>query len=353
MKKHSHFLLAAGLLGLACNALAAPLTQVRMSVDEEPIAVALAQSLGYFRSEDIDFVPVDLEKLTGEDYLMQEALVKGRLDASYHWFNHVIYGAKHGFPVKAVMVFNDAPGMTVLVAKRVKDQIHGVPDFKGRQVAEGAGYGTKSVVNHFMARKAGLPPDAWTSVMLAKEGRTEAVIQGLKENKVDVMMFEEPVVSSLKATGMVTPLLDLNSRATTEQQLGAWFPAQSLIMSPGYIEKHPATVQHLVNAFVKTMRFINSHSVDEIVAKLPADYFKGKDRDAEIQLIRNTISTQAKGNYAFTPAAVHMVVDMNLSSGFDKSGEGQWRAGGDKSKVVADQLYTNRFVDTAMKAIPQ
>jgi hypothetical protein len=53
------------------------------------------------------------------DYLMQEPLTKGRIDASYHWFNHAIFGARHGFPVKAVMLFNDAPGMKVMVANRV------------------------------------------------------------------------------------------------------------------------------------------------------------------------------------------------------------------------------------------
>ena len=75
---------------------------------------------------------------------MRGSAGQGAIDAAYHWFNHVIYGAKHGFPVKAVMVFNDAPGMTVLVANRVKDQVRGVPDFKGRNIAEGAGYGTKA-----------------------------------------------------------------------------------------------------------------------------------------------------------------------------------------------------------------
>ena len=344
-------LLVALSIAAPVTALAAKLTPVRMSVDEEPIAVALAQSLGFFAKEGIEIVPVDLEKLTGEDYLMQQALMDGKLDASYHWFNHVIYGAKHGYPVQAVMVFNDAPGMKVLVASRVKDQIHGVADFKGRNVAEGAGYGTKSVVNHFMAAKAGLPPDAYTSVMLAKEGRTEAVIQGLKEGKVDVMTFEEPVLSALMATNMVTPLIDLMSRQSTEKALGAWFPAQTLMLSPAYIKAHPQTVQHLVNAFVRSMRFINSHSVDEVVANLPSDYFKGKDRGAEIKLIRDTISTQAKGNYAFEPAAVKMVVEMNNASAFDKSDEGQWRAGGDKAKVDMSKLYTNRFVEVAMKAI--
>jgi NitT/TauT family transport system substrate-binding protein len=345
-------LLAASILAAPAIAFAAKLTPVRITIDEDPIAVAIAQSLGYFAKEGIEIVPIDLEKLTGEDYLMQEPLMKGRIDASYHWFNHTIYGAKHGFPVQAVMVFNDAPGMRVLVANRVKDQVRSPVDFKGRNVAEGAGYGTKSVVTHYLTARAGLPPDAYTPVMLAKEGRTEAVIQGLKDGDVDVMTFEEPVVSKLMATHMVTPLLDMTSRASTEKVLGAWFPAQTLMVSPQYAQAHPDTVQHLVNAFVRAMRFINAHSVDEIVAKLPPDYFRGKDRAAEVQLIRDTISTQANGNYAFSPAAVDLVVRMNLESDFDKSDEGQWRAGGDKSNVVASKLYTNRFVEAAMKAIP-
>ena len=260
-------------------------------------------------------------------------------------------GARHGFPIKAVMMFNDAPGMTVLVANRVKDQVRSVADFKGRNVAEGAGYGTKSVITHYLATKAGLPANSYHSVMLEKKGRTEAVIAGLREGKVDVMTFEEPVVSALIATGMVSPLLDMNSRATTERVLGAPFPAQSLLVSPHFIASHPDTVQHLVNAFVRSMRFINSHSVDEIVARLPADYFKDKDRDAQIKLIRDTVSTQAQGDYSFPPAAVQMVAQMNLASKFDASQEGRWRAGG-SAKIDPSDLYSNRFVDAAMKAIP-
>ncbi len=344
-------LVAAGVFHSAAFAAQKALTPIRMTVDEEPIVVTLTQSLGNFEREGIKFIFVDLEKLTGEDYLMQEALMKGRIDASYHWFNHAIFGARHGFPIEGVMVFNDAPGMTVLVANRVKGQIHGVADFKGRNVAEGAGYGTKSVIDHYLGRKAGLAPDAWTSVDLKKEGRTKAVIQGLKDNKVDVMMFEEPVVSQLMDTGMVSPLLDLNSRATAEKQLGAPFLAESLLMSPDYVKAHPETTQHLVNAFVRTMRFINSHTTDEVIAALPASYFKDGDRAATERLLRNTISNLAKGDYAFPADGVRMVADMTTSSDFDRSKEGQWRAGGDKSRVHPDALYTNRFVDEAMKEI--
>jgi NitT/TauT family transport system substrate-binding protein len=349
-------LFAAGVFALGVAfvppAAAAPkLTQVKMSIDEDPIVLRLANSLGYLTREGIEIIPVDLERLAGEDYLMQEPLMKGQLDASYHWFNHAIFGARHGFPVKAVMVLNDAPGMTVMVANRVKDQVKSVADFKGRRIAEGAGYGTKAVITNYLAGKAGLPAHSYTPVMLGKEGRQEAVIQGLKDGTVDVMTFQEPVTTALLATNMVTPLYDLNSKEGTTKVLGAAFPAQTLLMSPDYIRTHPDTVQHLVNALVRTMRFINSHSAEEIAAKLPPEYFGDRNRETELKLIRDTLPNLARDDYSFSPDAVHLVTDINLTSAFDSSVEGQWRATGDKSKVHEADLYTNRFVQKAMKDI--
>lgn len=332
-------------------AAAEKLTQVRMSIDEDPIVLRLADSLGYLKQEGIEIVAVDLEKIAKADYLMQEPLTKGELDASYHWFNHTIFGARHGLPIKAVMVINDAPGMTVMVANRVKDKIHSAADFKGKNVADGAQYGTKAVITDYLATRAGVAPGSFTPVMVESEGRLEAVLNGLKEGKVDVMTFQEPMTSALLESNMVSTLYDLNSKQTTTKVLGAAFPAQSLLMSPKYIAAHPDTAQHLVNALVRTMRFVNAHTPDEIAAKLPPDYFDKKDRAAAMKYIRTTLPTYARGDYALSPAAVKLVVDAIEACAFDQSEEGRWRASGDSSKVKADQLYDNRFVRKAMQEI--
>jgi NitT/TauT family transport system substrate-binding protein len=344
--------LAAATLACACALAAAaqkPM-QVRMSIDEDPIVVRLAQSLGYLRDEGIEIAPVDLEKLMGEDYLMQQPLADGRIDASYHWFNHTIFGARHGYPVEAVMVFNDAPGMTVMVANRVKDQVRDASGFRGRNVAQGASYGTKAVITGYLAQEAGVPPGAYKPVMTASEGRQEAVLMGLKSGTVDVMTFQEPVTSVLLGSGMVSTLYDLNSAESTRRVLGAAFPAQSLLVAPAYARRHPDTVQHLVNAFVRTMRFVNSSDAETIAAKLPADYWKGKPRDEAIAFIRATLPTYAH-SYAIAPADAQLVTRVVRSSTFDSSEEGKWRAGGDDSKVVPAKLYDNRFVDKAMREI--
>ena len=345
------------MLALGCVLRVAPATaaehvvKIRLSVDEDPIVVRLAQNLGYFKQEGVEIARVKVEDFSKEDYLLQKPLINGQIDASYHWFNHAVFGARHNLPVKAVMVFNDGPGMTVMVANRVRDKIKSAADFKGARVAEGAGYGTKSLLTSYLTTKAGLPPHSYTPVMLQHEGRQQAVINGLREGRVDVMTFQEPTTTALIGTGMVTTLYDMNSGASTKKVLGAPWPAQSLLMAPAFIQTHPDAVQRLVNALVRTMRFINSHSVDQIVENLPPSYFDGKDRQAEIQYIRNTLPTYAKGDYSFSPAEVQLVVNSVQAFGFDNSEEGRWRGTAENTKVNADELYTNRFVEKAMREI--
>ena len=130
--------------GFSLRATAAEaLTKIRMSFDEDMVVTRLADSLGYFKQEGIEIVPVDITQFVKEDYLIQEPLVKGQVDAVEHWFNHTIFGARHGFPIKAVMMFNDAPAMKVMVDNRVKDRIKGAADFKDGRRAGARGHGRR------------------------------------------------------------------------------------------------------------------------------------------------------------------------------------------------------------------
>ena len=340
------------LLGGVSVALAAEkLTQVKLAADDDVFIPALTESLGNFRAEGLEIVTVKVESLEKEDYLLQAPLNRGQIDACYHWFQHTVFGARHHLPVQAVMLFNDAPGMTIMVANRVKDRIRSAADFSGGRIAQGAGYGTKSVLTGYLAAKAGLPPGSYTPVLMETTGRQEAVLAGLRAGSVDVMTFQEPVTSALQATELVTTLYDFNSRAATTAVLGAPFPAQCLMLAPKFVAANPATVQQLVNAFVRTMRFVNTHTAEEIAAKLPPDYFAQKDRTEEIRLMRTTLSTYARGDYAIPSTGAKLTVEVIEASRFDDSEEGRWRRGGDSPRVVAEELYTNRFVERAMREI--
>lgn len=325
------------------------LTKIRLSANE-PLIPQLALGLGAFVQEGIEVEIVKVEDYSKEDYLMQEPLVQGKIDASYHWFQHVVFGARHNLPLKAVLMANDTPNMKIFVANRLKDQVRSAADFKGRNVAEGHGYATKSLVTRYLAHHAGLPDHTYQSVLTETEGRREAVLKGLAENRVDILSFMEPMTSAIEASGQVSTLYDLTTRAGTIQAFGAPWPSHSLFLSAAYIEKDPATVQRLVNAFVRAMRYFNTHTPEEIAAKLPAAYFGKTDRATALDRIRKTQSGYVQGDYSFSPAGVKLVADAILWSDFDASEEGQFRATGD-ARFRYEDLYDNRFVERAMKEI--
>jgi NitT/TauT family transport system substrate-binding protein len=326
--------------------------QIRLSVDEDPIVPQLAKSLGYFRDEGIEIIPVMVESFAKEDYLLQKPLIDGQIDAAYHWFHHAVFGARHRLPLTAVMLFNDAPGMTVMVANTARDRIRSAADFRSQRVAQGAGYGTKSLLTAFLANKAGLTAHSYTPVLIESQGRQAAVLAALQAGAVEVMTFQEPVTSALQQTGLVTTLYDFNNAQSTQRVFGAPWPAQSLLVDPAYIKRHPQHVQRLVNAFVRTMRYINSHSAAEIAAVLPPEYFIGKDRAQETRLIAASLPTYTRRNYGFPLRGVRLVMDAIAFYDFDASAEGQWRATREATRVDPTQLYTNRFVNQAMRSYP-
>lgn len=329
-------------------AIGAP-TKIRLSANE-PLIPQLAIGLGAFAQEGIELEIIKVEDFSKEDYLMQEPLVQGKFDASYHWFQHVVFGARHHLPLKAVLMANDTPNMKIFVANRLRDQIRSAADFKGRNVAEGHGYATKSLVTRYLAHHSGLPDHSYQAVLTETEGRREAVLKGLTENRVDILSFMEPMTSAIAETRQVTPLYDLTTRAGTIQAFGAPWPSHSLFLSAAYIEKNPATVQRLVNAFVRALRYFNTHTPEEIVAQLPAAYFARTDRATALDRIRKTQPGYAQGDYSFSPAGVKLVTDAIRWSDFDSSEEGRFRATGD-AQFRYEDLYDNRFVEKAMKEI--
>jgi ABC-type nitrate/sulfonate/bicarbonate transport system substrate-binding protein len=219
------------------------------------------------------------------------------------------------------------------------------------RVAEGAGYGTKSLLTHFLAYRAGLARDAYASVLTASAGREAAVRAGLGAGDVDIVTAQEPMMSMLENAGLVSTLYDLNSRAATVKVLGAPWPAHSLLVSPSYLRQNPATVQRLVNAFTCALRFINRSTPAEIVARLPASYRPEMPRADKVEWIAGLLPSFARGDFTISRSSVRLVADTIATYDFDESASGKWRA----TQITPprlDQLYDNRFAMRAMRSVP-
>jgi NitT/TauT family transport system substrate-binding protein len=58
-------------------------------------------------------------------------------------------------------------------------------------------------------------------------------------------------------------------------------------MPTEWVNSNKATVQKLVNAYVATLKWIQSHSGAEIADKMPADYYKGVGKDAYVAALNS------------------------------------------------------------------
>ena len=60
-------------------------------------------------------------------------------------------------------------------------------------------------------------------------------------------------------------------------------------MKNDYVNSHKDVVQKLVNAYVKTLKWIQTHTADQIAAMMPADYYAG-DRTLYVTALKNQLS---------------------------------------------------------------
>ena len=318
----------------------------------------LALGLGYFHQAGIEVETINVMNYIPDDFYSTKLLNDGTIDAEICWFHRTIFGIGNDQPARAVFLIEDSPHLTVLVANRVRDQIHTARDFKGRTIADSAGFSTRHYLTDFILARAGMPADCYTAAPAEWMVKPDELIGALQAGKVDIISSMDPLTSRLLATKLVTPLYDMTNAAGTREALGDVWPARCLYLAPRYIEAHPDRVQRLVDVFARTMRFIDSHTAEQVVASMASGYFAPdvdndvwadykKAKTGEIARVQPSL---AHGDYSIPPAAARIVTDVILRTPFDDSPEGKYRrVAAQSGKVRPEMTYDNRFVEKAMR----
>ncbi len=351
-------------LGALCGTASAAPERIKIKLAPMPgighLVPELALGLGYFEREGIDVEYVNVMNHRDEDFYSTELFKDGTIDAEICWYQRVVFGIGNDAPAQAVFLIEDSPHLTISVANRLKDRIKTAADFKGLTIADSEGFSTKRYVTDTVIARAGLPPGSYTPAPGELTAKLPLLIKALQAGQVDVVSSMEPATSGLMATKLVTPLYDLATGEGTRRALGEVWPARCLYLAPAYIKAHPDRVQRLVNAFTRTMRYINSHSAEDIVAHLPAGYFApdlNNDlwagyKKSKIDEIAKIQPGMTHGDYSIPPSAAKYECDILFHTNFDESPEGKYRrAAAQSGKVRPEETYDNRFVEKAMKEI--
>jgi NitT/TauT family transport system substrate-binding protein len=242
------------------------------------LSAKLTEQLGYFKDQNLDVQLSD--EPSGVD--AEEAMLAGQVDAVVGFYDHTIDLAGKGKQAESVVQLQQAPGEVELCRSDLADSIKSPADFKGKKLGvTGLGSST-NFLTKYLAAKAGLQTSDITSIAV---GAGATFIAAMQKKEIDCGMTTEPTISKLLTDGTAKVLVDMRTPEGAKAALGGTYPAASVYMQTAWVNSHKDAVQKVVNAFVKTQKWIASHTAAEITDKMPADYYKGVGKDAYIKAL--------------------------------------------------------------------
>src|SRR6266700_3047529 len=228
----------------------------------------LTQRLGYFSAQGLDVTLID--DASGQS--SENEVLAGQVDAGSGSYNHTIELQAAGKNMEAVVLLNIAPGEAEIVSAKAASQRHSGADLKGKTLGvTKLGSGTQTPTTALL-HNAGITKD---QVHFVPVGAGDTFIAALQQGKIDAGMTTEPTISRILSSGVGKVLVDLRSPESTQAALGGSYPFISLFMNNSYVNSHKDVVQKIVNAYVKTLKWMHTHTAAEIADKMPADYYAG------------------------------------------------------------------------------
>ena len=316
----------AGLLGAAPAVQAADKVSLMVGGYEKIIYLPakLAESLGYFKAEGLDVEL--LNEGAGVD--AENEMLAGAVQGVVGFYDHCVDLQTKGKYIESVVQLAHAPGEVELVSSK-HPRVLSMADLRGKSLGvTGLGSSTNFLTQYLMV-KAGVPLGEFSSLPV---GAGSTFIAAMQQDKIQAGMTTEPTISRLLKTGQARVLVDLRTLEKTKEALGGTYPAASLYMPTAWVEKNKPTVQKLANAFVRTLRFIDTHSAAEIAAKMPKDFYVG-DQEGYVKAL-------ADGKGMFTPDGVMPKggpeTVLSVLSAFSKNVKGK--------TVDLSKTYTTEFV---------
>jgi NitT/TauT family transport system substrate-binding protein len=106
-------------------------------------------------------------------------------------------------------------------------------------------------------------------------GAGDTFIAAIQQQKIAAGMTTFPTISRLVNSGKGKILVSLLSPKDTEAALGGDYPFIGVFAQNSWVNSNKDVTQRLVNAYVKTLKYIHSHTAAQIADQMPADYYAG------------------------------------------------------------------------------
>jgi NitT/TauT family transport system substrate-binding protein len=230
------------------------------------LPVTLAERRGYFRDYGLAIAMSDYEG-GGQSF---DALLEGSVDIAVGAYEHILRAQAMGHDIRALIELGRFPGVVLAVGRN--QPFKSYADLKGLKIGVTAPNSSSQFFVFYLMARAGLTPSDASFVGV---GGGEQAVKAMKSGEIDAISNLDPVITRLQQEGAIRIVADTRFPRVNYEIFGGTNPAAVLYAKNEFIAANPATMQALVNAFYKTLRWIATATTDEIVNSVPTDYFLG------------------------------------------------------------------------------
>ena len=242
----------------------------------------LAQRLGYFKAENLDVTLID----EGSGQASEDEVVAGNVDAGSGAYVHPMVLNTQGKNIETICQFGIAPGEAEVIDASLASSIQSPKDLAGKNLGvTDLGSGTQ-VLTQAILGSAGADPNGAHYVAV---GAGDTFIAAIQQKKIVAGMTTYPTISRLVNTGKGKILVSLLTPADTRAALGGDYPFIGVFAKNDWVNSNKDVAQRLVNAYVKTLKFIHSHTAAQIADQMPTDYYAG-DKNSYIADLQSQLA---------------------------------------------------------------
>jgi sulfonate transport system substrate-binding protein len=232
------------------------------------LPVTICERLGYFKEQGLD---VGFNDFRGGAQSLQ-ALVGGSVDVVTGAYEHTIRMQAKGQDIRAVIELGRFPGLVVGVRASKAANYRSAADLKGMKIGVSAPGSSTHFFAMYLMSKAGLKPADASYIGV---GIGPSAVAAIKKGEIDAVVNVDPVITRLEQDGDIKVVADSRTEEGTRAIFGGSNPAAVLYLRHEFLERNPNTVQALVNAFYKTLKWLERASPEEIAATVPEEFYLG------------------------------------------------------------------------------
>jgi NitT/TauT family transport system substrate-binding protein len=280
-------------------------SKVTLGVGGKPLLyylpLTIAERKGFFKEEGLE---VEINDFGGGAKSLQ-ALIGGSVDVVTGAYEHTIRMQAKGQDIRAITELGRFPAIVIAVKKDKAGQIKSAADFKGIKSGVTAPGSSTALTAQYAMVKAGLKP---ADAAIIGVGSGASGVAAMQKGEIDVISHLDPVIAKLESDGDIVVLIDTRTEAGTRALFGGSNPAATLYSKKDFIDANPVTTQHLVNAFMKSLRWLQTAKPEEVADTVPPEYHLG-DKALYLKAVQNSLESYSRTGIV-PPDGMASVMDM-------------------------------------------